>query len=256
VSRAFRSEWLKIRRPAMLFGGLGVMVAFAIVGMIIGVLRADNNRGALTIFRLSQPDGFAFMLQRTEEFLGIVALGWVAVATAQEYASGTLRNLLVREPRRLRLLAGKTLANLLYIVISVAIASGVALAVALIAAPTKGIDTSGWLHAGLGDTVSTMGNLLLAATGFGVFGALLALVLRSQAAAVIAGLAWILPVENLLTAAWTSVGHWLPGQQLGAIAASGNNVSTYGWALGLGAAFVAAAVAGGGALFKYRDVAV
>jgi ABC-2 type transport system permease protein len=256
MSRAFRSEWIKIRRPAMLLGGLGVIVLFSILGVIIGIARADAERGPLTVARLSQPDGFAFILQHTEEFLGVIALGIVAVATAQEYASGTLRNLLLREPRRLRLIAGKTLANLTYVALSVALATGVALAVAMIAAPIKGVDTYGWLHSGLGDTLSTMGNLLIAVTGFGVFGALLALVTRSPAVAVIAGVAWTLPLENLLTAAWSSVGHWLPGQQLAAITASGNSVSTYGWALGLGAAFVAASVVAGGALFQRRDVAV
>ena len=256
MTRAFRSEWFKIRRPSMLLGGLGVMVGFAVLGTILAVIRAGGGHGELTVARLSQPDGFAFILQRTEEFLGIVALGVVATATALEYTNGTLRNLLVREPRRMRLLAGKTAANLLYIVLAVAAASIVALGVGLIAAPTKGIDTSAWLNAGLGDTVSTMGNLLLAGLGWGVLGALLAIVLRAPAAAVMVGIAWSLPVENLLTAAWSSVGHWLPGQQLTAIAASGNSVSSYGWALGLGAVFVTLAAVGGMTVFERRDVAV
>ena len=254
MARAFRSEWLKIRRPGMLLGPLA-MLAFAILGTVIGLSRADRSTGELTIARLSQTDGFAVMLQRTADFLGIIAIGIVAIAVALEYSQGTLRNLLVFEPRRLRLLAGKVAANLLFVAVSVTLAIAVSLIVALLLAPSKGIDTYGWLHSGLGTTLSAMGSLVLATVGFGVFGAVLALVFRSPAPAVIAGVAWTGPIENLLTAAWQSVGHWLPGQQLTAIADRGNAVSTDGWALGLGFAFVAVAAVAGSTLFQRRDVA-
>jgi ABC-type transport system involved in multi-copper enzyme maturation permease subunit len=254
VTRAFRSEWFKIRRPGVLLAGLGAMVAFSVLAVILTVTRADSGRGSVSVATLSQPDGFASILQRGSDFLGIFALGVLAVATAQEYSNGTLRSLLVREPRRLRLLAGKTLANLVYICGSVVVGGLIALVVALAVAPSKGIVTSAWLGAGLGSTVSVIGNLALAAAGFGVFGALLALVVRNPAPAVIAGVVWILPVENLLSRAWPNVGHWLPGQQLVAIVAGGNNISGYTWALALGLSLVAAAAAASGALFRLRDV--
>jgi ABC-2 type transport system permease protein len=252
--RAYKSEWLKLRRPAMILGGVGTVIGFAILGVVLAVLRADSGRGDLTIARLSQPDGFAAIMQRTSDFLGIVALGIVAIAVAQEYSHGTLRNLLVREPRRLRLLSGKLLAILTFVGLAVLLATAVALVTGLVIAPTKGIDTSAWLGSGLRDTLGTTFDITLAALGYGIFGAVLAIVLRSPAPAVIAGVAWMLPLENALTAAWSSVGHWLPGQQLTAIVEHGNNVSSYTFALALGAAFVAAATIAGGAIFQRRDV--
>lgn len=254
--RAFRSELLKLRRPGMLLGGLGGMVGFGLVAVILTMARASSGRGEVSIGALSQPDGFAAILQRGSDFLGIFALGVVAVATAQEYSSGALRNLLVRQPHRLRLLAGKTVANVLYVVVSVLVSSLIALLAAELIAPARGITTSAWLGAGLGTTASTIGNVMLAAAGFGVFGALLAIVLRAPAPATIVGVAWILPIENLLSRAWPNVGHWLPGQQLVAVVAGGNDISGYGWAIGLGLAFVAAAAVAGGAMFRRRDVAV
>lgn len=254
MARAFRSEWLKIRRPGMLLGPLA-MLAFAILGTVIALSRADRTGGELTIARLSEPDGFAAMLMRTVDFLGIVAIGMVAIAVAQEYSNGTLRNLLIFEPRRLRLLAGKVAADLVFVAASVAMAAGVAMVVALLVAPSKGIDTYGWVHAGLSTSLIGIGNLVLSGIGFGLIGGLLAVVLRSPAAAVIAGVAWTGPIEGLLTAAWQSVGHWLPGEQLTAIADRGNSVSSYGWALGLSLAFAAAFVAAGSTLFRRRDVA-
>jgi len=258
VTRAFRSEWFKIRRPGVLLGGLGAMVAFSILAVVLTMARADSGPrdAAVSIARLSQPDGFASILQRGSDFLGVFALGVLAVATAQEYSNGTLRSLLVREPRRIRLLAGKTVANLLYVCASVLVASLVALLLALVLAPGKGITTSEWLGSGLGDTASTIGNLVVAAFGFGMFGTLLALVVRAPAPAVIGGVLWILPVENLLTRAWPNVGHWLPGQQLAAVVARGNDISSYGWALGLGMSLVAFAAITGSALFRWRDVSV
>jgi len=255
--RAFRSELLKLRRLGMLLGGLGAMVGFSLLAVILTVARADSNgRGSVSIAALSQPDGFASILQRGSDFLGIFALGVVAVATAQEYSSGALRNLLVRQPHRVRLIAGKTLASVAYVVVSVLIASLIALLAAELIMPARHVDTSAWLGAGLGITASTVGNLMLAAAGFGVFGALLALIVRASAPAVIIGVAWTVVVENLLARAWPNVGHWLPGQQLSAIVAGGNDISGYTWALGLGMAFVAAAAVAGSALFRRRDVAV
>jgi ABC-type transport system involved in multi-copper enzyme maturation permease subunit len=256
MSRAFRSEWFKIRRPAVLLGGLGSMIAVALLAVILTIVRADNGRGAVTVAHLSQADGFSQMMSRASDLLGIFALGIVAVAMAQEYSNGTLRALLMREPRRLRLLGGKLLANLVYLAGSVLVAMLLALLVAVIAAPSKGISTSAWFGAGLGTTMSVFGNMVIAAVGFGVFGALLALLTRAPAPAVIAGVAWILPVENLLANAWPNVGHWLPGQQLTAIIAGGNTISGYTWALALGLSMAAVAVAASATLFWRRDVAV
>jgi ABC-type transport system involved in multi-copper enzyme maturation permease subunit len=252
--RAYKSEWLKLRRPGMILGGLGAMVGFAILVTVLAVVSAGSVRGDLAITRLSQPDGFAVIMQRASDFLGIVALGIVAIAVAQEYSHGTLRNLLVREPRRLRLLGGKLLATLTFLVVAVLLATAAALVVGLLIAPSKSIDTSGWLGSGLRDTVGTTVDVLLATLGYGIFGAMLGLVLRSPAPAVVVGVAWMLPVESALTAAWSNVGHWLPGEQLTAISVHGNSISSFTFALALSAVFVAAAAITGGALFRRRDV--
>jgi ABC-2 type transport system permease protein len=257
VMRSFKSEWLKIRRPGMLLGGLGAMMALALFAVILTFARAaSNTHDALSIARLSQPDGFAFMMQRAGDLLGIFALGIVAVAMAQEYSNGTLRSLLVREPRRLQLLTGKLLANLVYLAGAVLAAVAVALLLSVAIAPGRGVSTAPWFNTGLGTTLSVIGNMLIAAVGFGVFGGLLAILVRAPAPAVIGGIAWVLPAENLLAHAWPNVGHWLPGQQLYAVIAAGNDISTYAWALGLGLSMVLAAAVSSAAIFWRRDVAV
>ena len=252
--RAFRSEWLKIRRVGMLLGSAGAMTALAILGVVIVVLRASSGKAPVTVARLSQPDGFAYLMSHAGDILGVVALGTVAIAVAQEYAYGTLRSILVREPRRIHLLAGKLAANLVFVAAGVAVAFVAALAVALVFAPSQGIDTSAWFGSGLGQTLSSAGDLVLAAVGFGLFGCLLGVVLRAPAPAVIAGLAWALPVEGLLNSVWSSLGDWLPFRQLGVIIQQGSATVSYTHALVLGGAYALVACAVAAVLFRHRDV--
>jgi ABC-type transport system involved in multi-copper enzyme maturation permease subunit len=194
------------------------------------------------------------MMSRTGEMLGVIVLGTVAIAVAQEYTHGTLRSLLVREPRRIRLLAGKLAANLVFVAAGVTVAFAAALATALILGPSQGIDTSAWLGTGLGQTMSTGGALVLGALGYGVIGCMLGVLLRSPAPAVVVGLAWALPVEGLLSSAWSSLGDWLPFNQLDAIIRQGTSTISYGHALAMGTAYAAAACIAAALLFRRRDV--
>jgi len=251
--RAFRHELIKLRRPTMLLGSFGTMSALALLGVVITITRAGTGRADVTLASLSQPDGFAVMMQRGTELLGIVALGVVAIAVAQDYSTGMLRSMLIREPRRLRLLAGKLAADLLYTTAAAVVALAVAFVVALAIGPAKGVDTSQWLHAGLLTTAAQFGAEALVALGFGVFGAVLAIVLRNPATAVIVGVAWSLPVETLLGRVWSGLEQWLPVHQLGVIADRGQG-ATLSTALLLAAGFAGAAIIASGAIFRRADV--
>jgi ABC-2 type transport system permease protein len=252
--RAFRSEWLKILRPGMLLGSAGAMSALAVLGVVLVTLRAQSSRAAVSVARLSQPDGFSFLMSRAGDMIAVIVLGTIAIAVAQEYQHGTLRSLLVREPRRIRLLAGKLAANLVFVAAGVTLAFVAALAAALILGPSQGIDTSSWLASGLGQTLSTGGTMILGALGYGVVGCLLGVTLRSAAPAVIAGIAWALPVEGLLNSAWSSLGTWLPFRQFDAIIAQGTSTISFGHALAVGAAYAALACVAAAVLFRQRDV--
>jgi ABC-2 type transport system permease protein len=186
----------------------------------------------------------------------VVALSVFAMSIASEYSQGTLRNLLVRQPRRVRLLAGKLLALASFTTVAVAVAGVAAAGVALIIAPTQDISTSAWFtSAGWTALGAGLGNLLLATLGWGLLGALLALVLRAPAAAVGVGLAYALPGELLVTAAWADGARWLPGQLLDTLAQGGTAAVTYGWAWLLLALYAVVAVVAGTTLFTRRDVA-
>ncbi len=151
-----------------------------------------------------------------------------AISIAGEYSQGTLRNLLVRQPRRVRLLAGKLLALAGFTTIAIVAAEVVAVATAFALAPSQDVATTAWFtSAGWAALGTGFANLLLATLGWGLLGALLALLLRSPAPAVGVGLAYAIPFEELVTAAWSSGERWLPGQLLGVLADGGTATVTY-----------------------------
>jgi ABC-2 type transport system permease protein len=263
MTRSFLSEWIKLRRPGMILGGAGTIVGFAILTVVLSLTTAsatstDQGPGgeSVTLAQLAAADGLASILASAATFIGVVALSVFAMSIASEYSQGTLRNLLVRQPRRVRLLAGKTLALASFTTIAVIVAGIAAVATALLVAPTQDISTTAWFtSAGWTALAGGLGNLLLATLGWGLVGALLALVLRAPAAAVGVGLAWALPGELLVTAAWADGARWLPGQLLDALAQGGTTAVTYGSAGLLLALYAVVAMVAGTALFTRRDVA-
>jgi ABC-type transport system involved in multi-copper enzyme maturation permease subunit len=173
---------------------------------------------------------------------------------ATEYSQGTLRNLLVRQPRRGQLLSGKFLALALFIGVAVVIAIAVAAAVALALAPSKGIHTSAWTSStGLGDLGQAILHVYLACIGYGVLGTALAIVLRSPTLAIAIGVAYALPGEAIINALWSNGDRWLPGQLLSALAHGGTSSASYGHALVTLVVYAAVVGAGTVMLFQRRD---
>jgi ABC-type transport system involved in multi-copper enzyme maturation permease subunit len=80
------------------------------------------------------------------ELLGAIALVMCAGTLAADYSQGTWRNLLVRQPGRLRLLAGKWLALLGLVGAAGLVATVAAVVAALVVAPSQGIDTADWTN--------------------------------------------------------------------------------------------------------------
>lgn len=252
---AFRSEWIKLMRRGM-FVTAGIIVAVAALGAGIGVSRATSGGGGFSVARLSQPDGFLQLMSHASDMLLIFAIGVVATAVALEYQQGTLRNLLVRQPDRLRLLAGKLGGIMSWLAVVLLLACGAALVSALVTAPGKGIDTSVWFTgSGLGNTLGAVGGAVFAGLCGGLVGAALGLVIRSTAPAIVAGIAWLLPIEALLIAAFAWLKPYLPGQAIGAISAGGNDVLPLAHAAATAAVWIVALVAVGAVLFRTRDVA-
>jgi ABC-type transport system involved in multi-copper enzyme maturation permease subunit len=267
--RAFVSEWIKIRRRSLLIGG-ALMSFAALVFVPLGIVNAAKAGGtragmggpqALTMPALESAKGLTTLLSRGGTLTAVIALAVVAAAVATEYSHGTLRTLLVRQPRRMQLLAGTFVALLSYVLLAATIAFGVGIVAALIAAPGRGIDTSVWLSSsGLANLAAMYGDLAMTVTAYALLGFASAVVFRSAAAAVAVPLAYIIVVENLIGAVWSDAPNWLFGKLIAAVLngesvlSTGTTLATFGRGLTLGLLYMVGFAILSLALFRYRDV--
>ena len=109
----FRAELTKLKRPSLSISTIAA-VTF-VTGLVTSLLfllvdspEGNSDRG-VRIGRdvLALPTGVSLSFSNAAGLLGIVALCIFAAQTAQEYTYGTLRNLLVRQPSRMKILLGK-----------------------------------------------------------------------------------------------------------------------------------------------------
>jgi len=263
VIRVIRAEWRKLRRPTLLLGTLGAVGAIAVLTASIPYIAMDSpRRGRERGFSRETIEGFTGLslgLAFASTLLGIVALSVFASQTAQEYSHGTLRNLLVRQPRRMVLLGGKAVSMALFGMLVVVETSIISVITEYFWANAKGIPTAAWTEGGIsGDGISnlftTLGNVSLATVGFGIIGMLLGLILRSPISSIAIGISWVMIVEGIVGAVWESTQKYLPGLLLTAVGSGGSTTITYKWALTTSLLILIAAGALAALLFKKRDV--
>ena len=102
VLRSFESEWVKMRRRRLWFGSYGAITGVVLLTTIVtiaGALHHPDHRGDLTIAQLGQARGLTQGLTQSGVLLGAVSFSIAAAQFGGEFAHGTLRNLLVRQPR-------------------------------------------------------------------------------------------------------------------------------------------------------------
>lgn len=223
ILRAARSQWVKLSRPAVLLTLLGASGAFAVLATVVTLTTATDDSGAISapgfkgtsLADLALADGVVAGLARSGQFLGIVALALGAFVAASEYQHGTLRNLLVRQPRRLTLLAGSAVAVSGLLLAAALVATAASSATALIVAPTTDVDTTAWSASEL---LPGFGRMTLNTIGYSLFGAVLGILLRSPVAAIGIGTAYALPVETILGSITSAMDDVLPGRLLAAVA--------------------------------------
>ncbi len=257
-----RAELRKLRRPTLFFGTMGAVVFFsglfsALLYLLIDSPQGNADRGRVIsreVLALSSGgvQGFA----NVGGFLGIIALCVFAAQTAQEYTYGTLRNLLVRQPSRMKILFGKLISMIIFALAMITISAIVSIGISAILAPTIDVSTKMWFTSpGIEFIYTTFMNVIISVIGFGIIGMVLGLLLRSPISAISFGVLWLLIVEILLIAVKNSLQSWLPGYQLSTIASGGSADVTYSHALATGGAYVAVGAIVASILFVRRDVA-
>jgi ABC-2 type transport system permease protein len=228
VIRAYRSEWVKLTRRGQILGSWGTMVGF---GLLLAVLLLSNAQPVeeaeqtpqgppvIPIALLEQPGGGVFAFQASGQLLGIIALVIAAANLATEYTSGTLKVLLVREPRRAVLFVGKMAALWVFLLAGITMSLAATFGASAAVASARGIDMSAWWTA---EGWSLLGeawlNVTASAFVWSLMGTMLAVLFRSGFPAIGIGIAYPLVVEGLLALVLPDVVKWMPGSVLSRLA--------------------------------------
>jgi len=265
--RIFLAEWRKLRRPTFFFGTMGSVVfvtglVTSLLFLLIDAETGNADRGnRITREMLQLADGFTIGFNSANGLLGLVALSVFAAQTAQEYTYGTLRNLLVRQPRRIRLLIGKYFSMVTFALLSVLISAITATGLALaLSGRARVIDDAWFTSDGKIAMAHSIVNVLISTIGYGTIGMILGLIFRSPISSISIGTAYMLVVESIITIAWKPTSNWMPGSLLSVVATGGapigaENVPTYSQALLRVALYLIGASMITATLFKRRDVA-
>jgi len=229
--RAFSSEWVKLSRPATLFGFGGTMIGFALLFTIMAFesaggrnidLDGSGSESFVTAAMLSLPEGSILVVTDMAVFLGIVALALFASNLAGEFSKGTIRMLFVTEPNRLKVLAGKILALTTFVAAGIAATLGFSIGGGALMANRVGVETAAWWTAdGLAAIGAAYINITAAALVPALIGATIAVLTRSTTIAISVGLGWFILAEALIGAFWDGLSRWGPAAVSSALAAGG-----------------------------------
>jgi ABC-2 type transport system permease protein len=257
--RSFKAELLKLRRRRVALVVAVGALAFAAIASTAVFLSATQTGGprerGATIESLSQAGGATEAFATAVSFTGLVALVLFIANFAGEFSQGTFRTLLMRQPRRLALLAGKMAALLVFVAGVLALAEIFTVATSAVIAPSQDVAMSSWFGLdGLGEAASDYGTALLGVTAWALIGMAIAVFVRSIPVALGIGIVWAGPFEHILQDSWVSADRWFPGLLLESLAVGGTDDVAFGRALALVLVYVAVAVSAAAVVFARRDV--
>jgi ABC-2 type transport system permease protein len=255
-----RAEMVKLTRGRVVVV-MGILAAvFAVLTTLLVFMSAENQPSGAggrvaSLGELAQAGGATQAFATGVSFAGLLLFVVFIANISSEFSQGTFRSLLMRQPHRVRLLAGKLTAMLLFIGAFLLMAEVLTWVMSAIVAPSQHVATSQWYSLdGVGEAVVDLGRAMFGATTWAVFGTLIAVIARSTPLALGIGIAWAGPFEHLFQDAWSGAARWFPGLLLEAVAANGTTEVTVGRALAVAAVFAVAALAASVTVFARRDV--
>jgi ABC-type transport system involved in multi-copper enzyme maturation permease subunit len=258
-----KAELRKMKRPSLTLITFAIVAALSTLFTSLIFLRlgsaSDRPRGRemmQSIQSMSRSDGGYYSFSLMGLFIGLIALTIFASQSSNEYTYGTLRNLLVRQPSRMKLLAGKFFAMTAFVILLTTSAAIVNIALSYGESGHGNVDTKLWLSGkAITGFFTAYGNMILGTIGYGLVGMSLGIILKSPMSAISISLLWFMVLENILSAILSSSAKWLPGNALSAVSTGGGTVFSYQRGLIVSAAYLL--LFGGIAtlLFKRRDVA-
>jgi ABC-type transport system involved in multi-copper enzyme maturation permease subunit len=260
--RVIRAELLRlVRRRTVLVTAAGVALFSVVATLVVfssargtGV-PAGRGRGGTTLAALAGHGGGTEAFAVGASFLGFFVFVTFIALMAGEFSGGTFRALLLRDPRRLQLIAGKLAGILLVAGAAVAVAETCTFVVSLLVAPTRDIPTGDWFSlSSVGQGLADYATVFAGVAGWAVFGTMLAVIFRSTPLALGVGFAWAGPFENIVVDSWRTGYRVFPGQVLASLIRGGSTELGLGRSLFTAALYAAVAAAVALTLVSRRDV--
>jgi ABC-2 type transport system permease protein len=257
---ALRAELVKVlrRRVLIITAATSVLFAFGSAAIVLASAGPAGERVSgrgVTVASLSDAGGGTDVFTSAVSFAGVFLFVVFVGAVAVEFSRGTFRTMLLYQPRRVRLLAGKMAALLAFAAAVLAAAEMLTWVAARLIAPSQGVATGDWVSlTALGHGFSDYGSVLFWVSGYAVLGMTLAVIVRSVPVALAIGIAWAGPFEHLLQDAWGPAQRFFPGLLLEAFVAGGTSEVSAARAFLTVAVYVAAAAAVAGTIFARRDI--
>jgi ABC-2 type transport system permease protein len=261
VIATFRAEWLRLTsRRGLLVAALVLLVAGtggpAIVFASTKPARESSGGSfAPTIESLSAAGGGTQVFRYAAAFMGTLVFVLFTGLFAAEHARGTYRTMLLRQPRRVHLLAGKLAALLTYAGAILALLEVIMWVAGWFEASIGRVSTAQWSSAeALGAAVTDYLTVIAWVTGYAVYALTLATLLRSVPIALAVGIGWAGPIEHLVSDSWTAAHQWFPGLLLEVLGQGGTDQVSLARALATSACYVAVTAAVTAIVFRRRDV--
>ena len=161
----------------------------------------------------------------------------------------------MRQPKRLTLLAGKFLSMALFAFTTVVVSLIVSISLAFALSGKAKVVTTAWTSTEARTAlIHTFINVFISVLAYGAIGMILGLLLRSPITAISIGVAWLLVVENIISATVKHSGKWMPGQLTQSIATGGDFNATYLHAITVLGGYLLFGILVVATLFRRRDV--
>jgi ABC-type transport system involved in multi-copper enzyme maturation permease subunit len=261
--RAVHAEWIKLTRPRALAVCGAAVAVIAAGGTAIGMATvrdaparvAGSPDTRITTGTLELAGGSTRLFSQTMGFMSAFLLAMFVAVVAVEFSRGTFRTMLLQEPGRARVFAGKLTAIVGFTICAVAVGELASIAMSFAMASSQDVDKSQWLTA---DGLAHAGEALARAAGYVLVSAVIAAVVGVLARSVPIGvgitLVWFGPIENIIGDGTSAGERYFPGLLLRALISPGSTSVGTGEALATLAVYSVIAAGVGAIALRRRDV--
>ena len=261
MTASFRAEWGRLTRRRLLLTTAVLVLVCAVGGAVLVLSAAEPARQASadalapTIESLSSSGGGTEVFRSAGALAGTLTFIVFVGLFALEYSRGTYRTMLLHQPGRIPLLAGKLGGLLAFAAVALLALEAATWVAAWILAPAFDVSHAGWTSLdALGSALGDYTMVMLWFTGYAVFGMTVAILVRSVAPALFIAVAWAGPLEHLVNRAWSPARSYFPGLLLEAVGAGGIGTVTATHAAVAAAGYIALFAVVAAVVFSRRDV--